>query len=529
MRALISAVILVVLTATAVLAAEYSYPSVMRLGAGVDPTDPTEPIPYCFEFQTRKIPGSASGTNFQTSLVKNRKEFLREMNVSAAAAAKNTFFAANASLNVDERYSFSEDSVTWLVVFHRDLGKQEIFGEKPTEEFKALLADKDKQTEFATRCGTELVTQEQRKVSIAAVFSANNLSAEQKNNLEKHFSASGSKGAWSGEAEASFRNFVKEASSISRLSLSIAIVGGETYPDEHGSGLAPLFTDFADLNAITNILRSYAAQLNFDNATTTSYTTTKMTRYGWTGNQLDVGVQDLSLADYYIFYRDLSWVKERSYGYLQNELRGSLALTADQRQLLTDIFKSADTQINAIVATANECRLDKSKCRPSSEFVFPKFDWPKLEPVGTVHLTSKTVSCTEVDRALGVEAKYLCEQRVVYRIVAKWPKITGVSVEDIYGQVMAPAQGSVITLRALHEAGATDLASLSEAAFIAMITGDNASTFQEADERGWGAKELSFVMHFGSNAAVVSGLKSTLTFSFTDERGAETTRKTFLN
>src|SRR5262245_27759291 len=128
----------IVAATTCGFASEYSYPIELRLGAGVDSSEPLEPFPYCFDFKRRPIQGSSTTSQLRATVVKSRRELLRELNVSVAASARSTFFSGSTNASVDEKYSFSSDSVTWMVYLNANLGSAEIYDERPSAEAKAL-------------------------------------------------------------------------------------------------------------------------------------------------------------------------------------------------------------------------------------------------------------------------------------------------------------------------------------------------------------------------------------------------------
>lgn len=502
-------------------AAEYGHPFSLRIGAGINPLDPIDNFPYCFDFKTRFISGSAGGTAFKSTMIRDRKEFLRELNVSASAAGKYAFFSGSASGSLDERYSFSNDTLTWVVSLHTDLGKSEIYDEALKPFAAAMLAQK-RHADFAIRCGKELISQERRVASVAAVFSMANLSEEQKRTIEAKFSAAGGKEVWNAEVSAKFRSFVEEASKTSRINLSVMAVGGPASPD-----LAALFTDYGDLQLISTVLRNYASKLSFENARTTSYTSTKMSRYGWVGDTLDVTLTDLSLSDYYLLYRDLEVAKQRAEKILGTESERA-GLTASQLNALKQTSLKSETQMRRLLAAAKACRGDEAACVPASTFAVPDIAWPKIGPVGKMAQAARTVDCKPAAVAVA-ELKFFCSQTSTFEVVAKWPEVGRLDVRDGSGQAYAPMHKATLSLaQAYDREKSRSGGALTERRFIELYIGDPYSSLKEAEGQGWGVRELDLRFAFGESSAQSGGIKTNLVFSFFDTHGLRTERQAFM-
>lgn len=511
------------LSAGGVSATEYGFPMALRLGAGINPADPTEPLPYCFDYKSRQVSGSQGVTSFRTRLVRNRKEFLREMNVSASAAGTYAFFSGSANVSVDEKFSFSSDSVTWVVTLQSDFGRAEIYDEVLKPIVGELLANKQYSL-FATRCGTELVTQERRQATVAAIFTMKNVSSEQKTILESSFSGQASAGVWNLEASSSYRNFVEEAAKSSRISVDVVTVGG------HGaSDLAPLITDYGDLNQISGILRSYVTQITFETATATSYLTTKMSRYGWDGNTIDVSATDISLSDYYIAYRDADAVKQRAYNYISMASQSRIRLTNGQLADMEDALSMSDRLVKSIVETAKQCRSDMNKCLPINQFLVAQVKWPKTDPVGTLELTKKTVNCQVAPSPIESKVKFLCTQKSIFLAMARWAEVSGVDAKDRFGQQFTPIQGATTSLTDAYKAAKSKFGdSLTEPQYLELATGESFRTIAEAESKGWGARDLSINFAFGAQSSNTTGLRMALSFSFLDAVGLATERQVFM-
>lgn len=505
-------------------ASEYGFPLSLRLGAGVNPSDPTDGFPYCFDFKTRLIPGSAGSSLFRTSLIKTRKDFLRELNVSASAAGKYAFFSGAASGSLDEKYSFSSDSLTWVVYFQTDLGKSEVYDESLKPFASQLIASKNF-AQFATRCGQELITQERREASVSAIFSINSISQEQRKTLEGKFSGEANTAVFSAEASTSFRNFVEEAAKTSRITVDVVTIGGSGAAD-----LAALFTDYSDLAAISKILRNYTAKLTFDNSKATSYQSTKMTRYGWGGNVVDFSISDIALSDYYISFRDIDIVKRKAYDLLNMATQGQIVLTTNQLNSLKNAYSESDALIARIVQTARACRDDEKKCVSAVAFSSPTVAWPKLDPVGTIAQRKKAVECNESPLPISPQVKFQCSQSSVFRGVAKWANISNVEAIDRFGQRYTPVfSAESFDLRSAYDdMNKQHGGGLTEGAFLELVTGETIASIADAKASGWSIREMTLSFLFGSQSANSGGLQTPLDFSFFDAKGSRTVRQAFM-
>ena len=512
------------LLGTPAAAAGYGYPLSMRLGAGINPANPADNFPYCFAFKSRPVPGTAGNSTFRTSLIRNRKDFLRELNVSAAASGTYTFFGGSVSGSLDERYSFASDTVTWTVGLWSDLGRAEIFDEEPLP-FAAELLRKNSSTEFATRCGLELVTQERREASITAVFSASNLSTEQKNSLEARFSGQATAAVWNADVSTKFRSFVEEVSKSSRINVDVVTIGGGGAKD-----LAALFTDFGDLNQISSVLRGYAASLAYENARATSYSTTKMSRYGWKGNVVDFTATDVAMGDYYMIYRDTDAIKQRAYGLINGSSSLANALSDSQRDEMRKVYTTADALVLEIVNTAKRCRGDERKCVPASSFQIPNVKWPKIDPVGALEQVIKNVNCVQAASPIAADVAYLCNQRSVFRVFARWDRVAAVEVADRWQQKYTPLHGKAESMDAAYERYKNQMgaAALDEVKFLELVTGEHFNSIAEAIDRGWSSRDLSIDFLFGATSSNGVGLRTSLLFGFYDTAGARTERLTFM-
>lgn len=507
-----------------VLSAEYGFPTTLRLGAGLSAADPLESFPYCFDYKTRLVSGSASGGSFRATVVRDRKQFLREMNVSASASGTYAFFSGSASGSVDERYSFDSDTLIWMVQFQSDLGRMEIYDET-LKPFARDLINSKKHAEFARQCGTELVTQEHRRISVAAVYSMRNLTVEQKSAVEAKLDAGATASAWSAKATASYRNFIDEASRASKINVEIVTVGGPGPAD-----LAPLFTDMGDLEQVSSILRSYAAKISFENAKATGYSTTKMIRYGWNGDSKDIGITELAIGDYYLIFRDTETTKQRAYGILQQQAAGVISLTSSQSANVQSAYVQSDKLLRDIVATARACRQEEKKCIPASKYALIRAKWPKLEPVGSVTQELKEVKCAVNPVPTQPQVPFECQQVASFLVFAQWSDIAGIEVIDKFGQRITPLHDNTISLTAAYDRAKAKLGpDLTEAKFLTMETGEEGfANLQDAISKGWAARELTLRFLFGAHTLNTPGLRTTLDFLFTSKKGLVSQRQAFM-
>ncbi|SEH88556.1 hypothetical protein SAMN02799636_04280 [Methylobacterium sp. 275MFSha3.1] len=364
--------------------AQYDYhpQSVLRLGGGFDPSRPLDTFRRCLKFIENRIERGTVSASFQATVVKSRAQFLSIVNISASLSGHYGLFGGGGSFSYDSEYSFDNDSLTWAVVATNDYGRAEVTEEKFEPFAESMIAGK-KWKQFADACGKEVATQERRIAKVAAVFSVTNLSQSEKENLTAAASfQGGSTGVWDAGAQASYHKFVSQASQVSTIKVSVFVIGGDGI-----SVLADLATDYSDIQAVTNAVRTYIAGLTFEKAAPLSYSTARWNAYGWEGSQLDLTRQYEIMASLYTLYQDAQKVRERLQRTQELASRPEYAERVSQTQR-DKISKNQDVYthiVEDILTRAENCR-EKRICNSTTSIKMPVVEWPNLQPISRVQV-----------------------------------------------------------------------------------------------------------------------------------------------
>lgn len=498
---------------SAAFAAEYGYhPSTpFRLGAGLNPSDPLEAYPVCFDHEIEPVPGTSGSSLFRLTLLESRRDFLREMSLSASMSGQYKFFSGGASVALDEGYSFSSDSLTWTVYLTADFGRQALKNETPNAVSKALL-DAGEHEEFATRCGTELVVQERRTALVAAVFSVSNLSESRRRSLAASLNASASAGIWSAAVSANYSEFVSQAAQTSQINLSVVTIGGPG-----GSNLANLIKDYGDLSEITAVLSEYAKSFTFENAVSSSFLTASMERYGWNGEIVDLDEVNFSLGEYYYRFQEIQDTKSRAEELLKSH---ESKLSAAQKAELRSVADNSLGILSDITKAARNCR-DTGDCVLASTFEIPRIVWPLLSPLGNLGALDSTTTCDQLPKGLVDGVNFFCRATYRFRAAGKWERISKITVLDESGNELPLSSGEILTVREFFDKFASSVfgSSITEQRFLREFVGDGSLTIADAEAAGWRIRVFGVDALFGASEKPTRGIRRAFTgvFSPTDE------------
>lgn len=492
-------------------AAEYGYhpSSPLRLGAGLNASDLLESYPVCFDYEVTPVGGTSGSSLFRVTLLESRRDFLREMSLSASMSGHYKFFSGGASFGLDEGYSFSQDSLTWTVYLSTDFGRQALKNERPNQVAAELL-QKDEHQKFARRCGTELVVQERRSALIAAVFSVSNLSEAEHRSLTASLNASASGGVWSAEVAANYSEFVAQAAQTSQINLSVVTIGGPG-----GADLAPLITNYGNLSQITDVLKQYATTLNFENAVSSSYLTASMERYGWDGTSLDLDEVNFMIGEYYFKFQEIEEVKSKAEELIQGK---SSELSTSQKNELRTIADGALRALTDITKAAKACR-ETGNCRSAADFAVPSIVFPVLSPIGKLGMASSTVTCEPVPKGLINGVNFICRATYRLRAAGRWEKIASTSVFDENGNEIGVSSGPILTVREAAEQfiNAAFSGTVTEAAIVRELVGDGSTTIEATHDAGWTIRVFNVELSFGAAERPATGdIRRLLTVDFAE-------------
>jgi len=273
----------------------------MSLGAGIDPEHPDLPFHRCVDNDgVRKVNQSgAITTKFNVNLVSSRHDLFNQMEISSSLSAQRTFWSASADASYFSEHRFHSDSLVWVIKGFSDYGLFEVINPR-LAAFAQKFLDEREYDQFAQTCGKEFVYAERREGLIAAVFSIDNISQEQKKSFETQLQVMGKASIFSAELKAKYASFVQEASRTSRITVSVHAIGGEGI-----SRLSGLVSKTDDLERIKSVMESYMAGLNDGNAAPVEYFANSMMNFGWRGqNIVDVKRRDKVMGQLFHRYTD---------------------------------------------------------------------------------------------------------------------------------------------------------------------------------------------------------------------------------
>lgn len=337
----------------------YDHYSTIYLGAGFDPEKPDEAFTQCIDYEDIKnvdTNGSIK-TTFDASIVRSREDLHKHLGISASASARYKFFSGSAAMSFTDDFSFHSDSIVWIVKGQSFYGRYQMINPKLNDAAQSLIDDNNFSA-FARKCGTKFISQENRSVLIAAVFSIENVSNEHKQKLTTEFKVAVSGGLFDGSATGSYKKFFSEATKRSQIKMSVYAIGGSGITKLHG-----LMTQSDDLNTVQGILAEYVLTLNSSNAAPLSYVSGSMEVFGWKGSHNpQVNHRDRTLSQIYFRYKESETTINRL-----NDVIVSLDtplwsfIPAKQYDMYLKQRDEHETYLTLLSTAADNCYYD-SKC-----------------------------------------------------------------------------------------------------------------------------------------------------------------------
>jgi hypothetical protein len=258
------------------------------LGGGFDPLFPQRNFPLCVaaknECQTSALnsiacltaaENSAGGvrptppylgntTQFSIRQIKSKFEFFQEINVSVSLSGSYGPFSASGSFSSYSMDEITEDSLTFMVLAKGYYGSFGLADPKLAQSLSSLTP-----TNLIGRCGTEYVSQVDRGVVAAALFSVYNLDEKHKREIHASLSAGFSAG-FSAEANATFSSIIRTAVQYGSMSIRVFTIGGGGSP-----ALSALIEkNPTDLDGVKTILKTYVEQQDPSKAAIIGFHTT---------------------------------------------------------------------------------------------------------------------------------------------------------------------------------------------------------------------------------------------------------------
>ncbi len=284
-RSLLSVLAVLYLTTNVAWAEEYGYipDGSVYLGGGFDPLYPQKNFPQCIqstnECQLGKFGAnvclSKKGnggddqklgvtTSFTVKQISSKYEFYKEVNISLAMSGSYGPFSASGSFSSFSMDEVKEDSLTWMVSAKSHYGS---FGLQQPE----LMVSKKsmKPEDLVNNCGVSYVSQVDRGVVAAAVFSVYNLDEKHRREIQAKLSA-GFSGGFDANVNGTYSEIVKTAMQYGSMSIHIYTVGGEGAP-----GLSAVISvNPTDLDNIKLTLKDYVTKQDMQHAAIIGFRTT---------------------------------------------------------------------------------------------------------------------------------------------------------------------------------------------------------------------------------------------------------------
>jgi hypothetical protein len=358
---------------------DYHPSSSLHLGGGYDPAEPTQPyVRPCLQYSTdRNIDVNQNGqasAHYTLEVISSRSQLYQAMHISASADASYGFFSASGSVDAQNDFSSTDDSLTWIAQVEIIYGRFQPVNPQPIPEVSHLRT-----ADIRTRCGTELVTQETRAVLGTIIYTFRNLSTTQKNDLSVAISASASWFSGGGSATADYKQAMEKASRESQLSMDVAVRGG---PGR--DALASIVKADSDLPQIRAALQTYITDSNEGNAAAIQYETSNISQfYPRAGTPNLASGQEVAIASLYSTYKDLSDVVARIQSLTIVPVRPedqylNTFVTSAQRTTLGSLQGQYVHAMSDIRDQATKCLRASSSCHPYDVSNLPRVDWPKM-------------------------------------------------------------------------------------------------------------------------------------------------------
>ncbi|QND46964.1 hypothetical protein HB780_14590 [Rhizobium lusitanum] len=256
------------------------------LGSGFDPLYPQRTFPQCIastaecqlgalganvclstNSQQQSEPDHKFGvaTTFSIKQISSKYEFFKEVNISLALSGSYGPFSAAGSFSSFSMDEVKEDSLTWMVTAKSHYGSFGMQQPKLNDEAAKIKQPLD----LIAKCGVGYVSQVDRGVIAAAVFSIYNLDEKHRSEIRASLSAGFSAG-FSASGSASYSEIVRQAMQYGSMSIRVYTVGGEGTP-----GLANLVIDDpTNLTDIKKTLSDYVSKQDKTRAAIIGFRTT---------------------------------------------------------------------------------------------------------------------------------------------------------------------------------------------------------------------------------------------------------------
>lgn len=251
----------------------------LALGKGYEEHDLLDPKRSFLEFKPLQLDTGSPSAEAKLFYIRSYKGLMETSKVDVDVEASYLGFSGSGGYVLKKEASFSETSVTVILRAEADYGRWGVPSNAVmSAEAKALLDDSFR---FAERYGDRFVEIDQRGATIAVLLQLYSIDRSKKEKLETEVTAGGDWGAFSASGSVKFESMMRKAAARDNLRIEARSTGGEGMS---ALGEALKAASLKREDAIATMKTAMAATLgtfNKSNASTMSYTTVSMERWGW--------------------------------------------------------------------------------------------------------------------------------------------------------------------------------------------------------------------------------------------------------
>jgi hypothetical protein len=257
--------------------------SVLALGRGFDPSDPTVPKKACITFSAKPLDSGPPETRMSLIYVTNTEQLDTAIDVDSKIDA--SLLANRVSAHVHQHTTDMRRATSITVV----LKAYTYFGRWALDVNAGLTGDAKNylQTgDFAEKCGTDYVSIERRGSSVSAIITLYSVTTDFKNTFDSDMTVSGGYGPLNAKATNDFKAELKRETASNRVGVDVTAAGGEGFGDLSEIVKTALSSNNG-VDAAADALQNFIAKFNKENPTAIEYVTSSMEDFGWSAGSLE--------------------------------------------------------------------------------------------------------------------------------------------------------------------------------------------------------------------------------------------------
>ena len=346
------------------------YPdATLTLGGSFDPLNLPRVTPDCFKADT-EIPvdgfghtSVSSDIRFSIRQVKDLRELQSLLRISSSMSAQYDVFSTDATSSGASESSSYTQTLSWVLVASTDFGRYRAENLRLSEEAAHLA--RSNLSNFVDRCGTDVVLQVKRGISVAVIFTLNTSSSSNSDTLQSQFNIGVGGDMWGVGASGGTTSAFHEAISHGDLALNVVAIGGNG-----ASALGDLVDKLHDqdtVNGMKAVMSNYIKQLGPEKSAITQYQTGSISQFVPELLVPDFSVYNRIIEEYHFaLVQNTSWLlKFRDY------LSGADDYTEKSVGQIRKAYDLANSRTLQIANAARDCRdgkvdLVKALAKPST-------------------------------------------------------------------------------------------------------------------------------------------------------------------